>query len=507
MAVIDIGTSAVRLLIAQADKHGRFKTLESPYQAVSLGKDTFTTGSISMESTEACVKALRSFRRILLEYDISDEEKIRTVATSAVREAANKDSFIDRIYIATGLHVEPLDEAEGNRYTYMSVYPLLEKHPQLVNKDAVILEVGSGSTELLHVENRDVTYSHTYRVGSLRLREMLEKVYGSKSKLSRLMNTQIQREIDNIHRNLSVKTDTRLIALGGDARFAAALLNPAWDKASPILIDVTALEKLTQEMLALSVDEIAQRFHMMFIDAESVAPALLIYTRLAQAMNCRRIIVTGATLRDGILAEMSAQTSRISEFSRQIFHSAIELGRRYDFSEKHARHIADLCALLFQRMERELYLSSRYEIILRVAALLHEIGRFVGERSHHKHSMYLILNSELFGLSMRDKQIVALLARYHRKAMPSPRHAVYSALSHKNRIIVSKLAAILRVADAILRTRDHKLENIHCTFEPGQFIITVRHASDVSLEQIALTQKGDLFERVFGRKVVIRTGK
>jgi len=507
IAVIDIGTSSVRMVIAQMTHSGKVQTLESLQQTVALGKDTFTTGRISMEATEACVKVLRSFRSILHEYHITDDDHIRAVATTAVREASNKNAFLDRIFIATGLRVESLDEAEGNQYTYLSVLPLLQEYAPLKKNDTLVVEVGGGSTELLLVKKQQVAHSQTYRLGSLRLREILEKVQKSKPKLSQLMNTQIQLTMQQIQHDLDFPEGLRFLALGGDARFAAQQLVPNWDLHSPVKIDVPDVKKLSKKLLTMSVEDIARIHHLDFASAESIGPALLIYTRLAEALGVGKMIVTGSSVRDGILAEMVAQSSHIDEFSHQIIHSALELGKKYHFDKKHAEYVAELSLFLFDFMSDSLYLSSRYKIILRVAALLHEIGRQVNERAHHKHSMYLILNSEIFGLSSKDRTIVALLARYHRKAIPRDGQDVYSELSHDDRIVVSKLAAILRVADAISRSRLHKIEKIQLSMEPGLLMVTIGNTADLSLEQLAMTQKGQLFMQVFGRRVLVRTGK
>lgn len=507
MAVIDIGTSAIRLLIAQPSKTDGVKTLESLQQSVSLGKDTFTNGLISMESTEACVKALRTFRKTILEYDITDDEQIRAVATSAVREAQNKDAFLDRIFIATGLLVDDLDEAEGNRYMYLSVYPLLEHSPLLKNRDALILEAGGGSTELVHVRQNNVAFSQTYRLGSLRLRETLEKAYKSQTRLMQLMDAQIQCDLNQIQRDVKLAPNTSLLILGGDARFAALQIFPAWDRLSPVQLDLSALRKLCEKFLQMSVDEIVKKYHLPYPDAESLAPALLIYTRLAEGLGMKKVTICGTSLRDGIMTEMTAQVQHHDEFRRQIIHSARELGRKYQINQEHAENISDTCMHLYQCMSRELYLSSRYDILLRVSAMLHEVGCFISERAHHKHSMYIIQHSEIFGLSARDKKLVSLIARYHRKAPPDPTHEGYADLNRRERIIVSKLAAILRVADAIQRTRNYKVSHISLELEPGLLIITIKHSADLSLEQIALAEKGQLFERIFGRKIIIRAGK
>ena len=177
-AVIDIGTSSIRMAIAEIDSTGGVRTLETLSQAVNLGKDTFTKGSIEKATIEKCVEILKSYRQRLREYQISRDDQIRVVATSAVREATNRLAFIDRVYIATGIQVEPIDEAEVNRITYLGVAPFLNAERSLANAHTIVVEVGGGSTEVLIVRNGDVIFSHTYRLGSLRLRQTLES-YGA----------------------------------------------------------------------------------------------------------------------------------------------------------------------------------------------------------------------------------------------------------------------------------------------------------------------------------------
>ena len=151
VAVVDIGATSVRMAIAEIDARGTVRILEEVTQAVSLGKDTFTSQRIRRQSIEECAVVLKSYRRLMQEFGISRPDQVRVVATSAVREASNRLAFIDRMYIATGLEVESLDEAEVNRITYMGIQPLLQSNPTLASVKTIVVEVGSGSTEVLVV--------------------------------------------------------------------------------------------------------------------------------------------------------------------------------------------------------------------------------------------------------------------------------------------------------------------------------------------------------------------
>jgi exopolyphosphatase/guanosine-5'-triphosphate,3'-diphosphate pyrophosphatase len=175
------------------------------------------------------------------------------------------------------------------------------------------------------------------------------------------------------------------------------------------------------------------------------------------------------------------------------------------FDETHARHVATLSRKLFSDLAAEHQLDQRMELILYLAALLHEVGLFVNARSHHKHAMYIIRNSELFGLSVKDLLLVSLIVRYHRRSSPQPDHEGYATLDRSDRVAVAKLAAILRLAIALDESRSQRIGNIRCHRDDDRLIITTHGIEDVSLEQLTVRQSGDLFEEIFGMSVFLRS--
>src|SRR5262249_54377934 len=162
---------------------------------------------------------------------------------------------------------------------------------------------------------------------------------------------------------------------------------------------------------------------------------------------------------------------------------------------------ADLSVKLFRELQPEHGMDERFALLLRIAALLHEVGGFINDRSHHKHSMYIIANSDLFGLTRKDIQLIALVARHHRPPLPRSYHVEYTSLDRDSRLVVAKLAAILRVADALDRTHTQHIRHITFAREKGGFFMTVSDAADLTLEQLALRDKANLFEQVFGMKI------
>jgi exopolyphosphatase/guanosine-5'-triphosphate,3'-diphosphate pyrophosphatase len=507
VAVIDVGTTSIRMAIAEIDPTGGIRKLETLSQAVSLGRDTFTLGYIDKTTVEDCVRVLRSYRHKLREYQINDPAQIRVVATSAVREARNRLAFMDRIYIATGLDVEAIDEAEVNRVTYLSVEPQLRAEPTLAAASTVVIEVGGGSTELLLIRDGDVLYAHTFRLGSLRLRKMLETYRAPTVKIREIMEKQVARTIAEIRLHVPRDDRVEIVAMGGDVRFAASQLLTDWQPDALARIPLKDLAGFADRVLRKSEDELVQKYHLTFPDAETLGPALLTYAQLAKAFRLDHVCVTDANLRDGLLEEIAAKHAWTDEFSQQIIRSAILLGRKFEFDEPHAVQVAELSRKLFIGLADEHQLSRRYEIILYVAALLHEIGLFVSNRSYHKHSMYLIRNSELFGLSKNDLLLVSLVARYHRRASPLPNHEGYSTLDRDQRVAVSKLAAILRVAVALDESRSQRIGELHCTVDEDRIVIQAPGVEDLSLEQLALNQNVSLFEEIYGLPVLLRKGR
>jgi exopolyphosphatase/guanosine-5'-triphosphate,3'-diphosphate pyrophosphatase len=335
----------------------------------------------------------------------------------------------------------------------------------------------------------------------------LEALRAPTLKVRNIMESHINRTVEEIADHVSRDGKIELIAMGGDVRFALRQLQPDWDGHSLARLSVKALEDLTNKILGQSEDKLVRKYRLSFPEAETLGPALLAYVLLAKELQLPSLLVTNVNLRDGLLKEMATGTTWSKEFSQQIVRSALDLGRKFEFDEPHATHVAHLCTKLFLELKDEHQLPPRSEVILQVAALLHEIGLFVSNRSYHKHSLYLIRNSELFGLGKRDLLLAAMVARYHRRASPQATHEGYNTLDRDERVAVAKMAAILRLADALDESRSQRIHELSCSREGGRLVISIPLVEDLSLEQLALKQNGALFEETFGLPVLLRMSR
>jgi len=498
VAVIELGTSSIRMVIAQLRNRNRFEVLDSLQMAVAVGKDTFTQNRIEPDTTEECVRVLRLFGQKLQEYNIVKSDQITAVATSAVREAANRETFLDRILVATGFSIRAIDQAEVNRYIYQAVRPSLISEDFWKKEDVLVIEVGGGSTEALLFRRGRVSNSHLYRLGSLRLHQTIEQLRAPGVRAVEIMRIQVRQTVEQILESIAPVKKLRLVALGGDARFACTRLKAKWNTKGLARLPKELLSRFTEKVLMKSTDELVRRHQITYPDAETLGPALLIYDYLAAELGLQELLVGEANVRNGILVEMASGGSRTSDFKKQIIHSAQALGRRYAVDAAHARYVAEISGRIFQLMQPAHRLSSRDELILHVSALLHETGVYVNRSSHHKHSFYIILNSGLFGLGSEELLIAALTARYHRRALPQTDHEYYGTLPMEMRIKVLKLASILRIADALDMQHTQKLSDPLFSLENGNLIITAVGAGNLDLEQHRLKEKSNLFTQVYG---------
>ena len=505
-AVIEIGSTSIRMAVARRQDDGRLQHLDDLDLPVGLGRESFTEETISCATTERCVAALRKFQQVVSEHGMGADE-VRVVATSAVREARNQDAFTDRLLIATGLKVQVLTESEVSRLTYLAVHPLLKAEPFFRTGNTLVVEVGGGSTEILAFVKGRVKGSVINRLGSLRMLRELGDYARSEHGMS-AFEEYLAFPVAQMLGGLNVGGSAQMVALGGEARLVRDTLpGGVAPTAALTAIDVSAMRGFIRERMSWSVEDLAREHSISEHQAETLLPALAVDVVLAEALGETRILVGSASLRDGALTEMFAGQIWEREFRRQTIHSAVELAHKYRVDGKHAENVATLSLQLLRYINQTVRFDPRDETLLHVSALLHEIGMFVNTRSYHKHSHYLIANSEIFGLDAMETALVACIARYHRRAAPRPTHEEFVDLPAAGRIRVSKLAAILRVADALEFSHEHGQIALTLETWKDDLVIRVHTHEDLTLIQRQVDARAGMFRTVFGLRVVLKSGQ
>ncbi len=505
VAAIDVGANSVRMVVAEVLPDGRVEVLERLQRAVHLGQDTYRRGRLGAASMRAAVAVLHDYQQLLRLYKV---ERVRAVATSAAREASNTDTFLDRIFMATGLHVEVIGTSEESRLTVSAVRQAVGDALGVNRDEALIANVGGGSTLLTLLADGEIVTSQSLRLGSIRLQEMLSTSEDSPQRSAELLRYHIANALGSMQRSLPLRKVRSFVAVGGDARFASRQIGRPTDSEDLLIIDPPEFDKLVERCGQHTAEELSKRFGLPFAEAETLNPALLVYQNLLRLTQASQMIVSHVSMRDGLLLELARAVTGQEDRAllEGVIHSAVALAEKYRVDMKHARCVADVAVRLFDELRAEHGLGPRQRLLLEVAGLLHEVGGFVSSRSHHKHSGYLIANSEIFGLNRDEIAVVAQVARYHRRSGPKPSHAEYVALARETRVTVNKLAALLRVADALARGHVRQARDLHFERQGDDLVVAIPGVADVLLEERAIAGKGDLFEDIYGLKVRLEAG-
>jgi len=505
LAVIDIGSNAIRMTIAQLSQDGTIEVLDRLSQAARLGHDTFRVGRLTGRSMRGAVAILRDYRKVIDSYRA---DHIRVVATSAVREASNSDTFVERAFMATGLDVSIITAPEESRLTVSAVREVASE-AITTRKKVLVAEVGGGSTVVNVLKSGRIVASQGLPIGAVRLQEVLATSGESADQAARLIDHQVRSAVFSFKNLVPLKGIETFIAVGGDMRWAAQTVGK--QAPQPNLWSVTreALKKLTQKLQHSAADELARTHRLELTQAETLVPSLLVYQILLGATGARRILVPDVSMRDGLLQDLALRLAGGHEesFRAEVLQSAMSVAEKYGADPVHANKVRELAVKLFDLLQPVHRLDANHRLLLEVATALHEVGLFISSRAHHKHSHYLITHSDILGLRPDAQSIVAAVARYHRRSRPKQSHPEYVGQSRDKRIVINKLAAILRVADSLDISRTQQIQDFAHSLGSRSLTILVAGHLDLTLERRSLALKSDMFEDIYGLRVSLEAAE
>ncbi|HEU0119918.1 MAG TPA: Ppx/GppA phosphatase family protein [Bryobacteraceae bacterium] len=504
-AAIDIGSNSVRLAVAEVDPGTPVRTIAASREVTRLGTSVFSEGSISAEAMDNLCGVLTRYRAALERHHAMG---VRAVATSAVRDAVNQEEFLRRASDSAGMPVEIISGIEESRLIHagvQSVWP----HPQ---ERLLIIDIGGGSAEVIVSEGGRVTAAFSKPLGAVRLKQMfLANDPPAAADLDRL-NGFIDEKVSAILRKTGKVEFDRVIATSSTAAAVICAVNGI-DRRSREIADrkratAAQVERLVAE---LSGQKLSQRRKQMGIGprrAEIIVGGASVLSRILRAFGARSVYYSVAGVRDGIIADLAARRvgatlGRLNKEQRRIVET---MARRFGVDVRHARKTAELAASLFQGLKPLHTLPAESGKLLEAAAYLVDIGHYVSDMGHHKHSHYLVANADLPAFTTEERGIIALLCRYHRKSMPSARHVGYQNLSPANQRLVLRLVPILRLADALDRSHDQRVDALAVELLPNQAVIALRSDADTNLELWAGERAGEVFRQVFGVPLSLRRG-
>jgi exopolyphosphatase/guanosine-5'-triphosphate,3'-diphosphate pyrophosphatase len=498
VAAIDVGSSAIRFVAAEFSGPDKHETLLSLRVPVRLGHGVFLSGRLAPRTVDSAVRALASFRSEMEKLRIRD---IRAVATSAVRESENGGVFVDRAAREAGVEVEIISGSEEARLVHLAVC----RRIPLGRRRWVLADLGGGSIEVSLADADGIQWSESHTMGAVRLVEELSEAGQTPAAFERLL----AEYVGTLHlpKSEGRRRYAGLIATGGNIEALATLAGVPVGPQGAILA-LAAMRRMIGVLSRLSYRQRISDLGLREDRADVILPAAMVYERVAALVGARDIRVPFVGLKDGLLFDLvdrlSARSSHEDHRQRLVREGALALGRRFSFDEPHGRHVMLLALSLFDQLAALHGMGPRERSLLLAAGLLHDLGAYISFKRHHRHSMYLLAQSELPGLTPRDMQLVANLARYHRKSEPRVVHPEFARLDEADRKRVIRLAALLRLADALDREHRQRVHGIRVRTSGREVRVSLDGRGDLLLERWALRRKVRLFERAFGVKVQFR---
>jgi exopolyphosphatase/guanosine-5'-triphosphate,3'-diphosphate pyrophosphatase len=516
-AALDLGSNALRLRIVEAhsapsgkeqlsllpEAASSFRELSSLRAPVRLGSEVFVTGRLAAASIGQACSALREFRQ---EMDAAKVDAYRATATSAVREAQNGAVLVERARREAGIELEVIEGVEEARLIQLAVVRRLG----LSDRRALLVDVGGGSTELTYLDRGSNAFAMSLPLGTVRLLEMYLRAAKTVDRArQKLLFEGVDRALGEALPQLAKMPFEVLVGTGGNVDTIAELCpTKSGFAGDPRAVDVAAMRALLGKLFALTPEQRRDGFGLRPDRADTIVPAASIFARVAETFGTTAIVAPGVGLKEGILEELADKYfDRWDKESaaRTVVEACVRLGKRYGFDQAHGELVAKLAARIFDDMLSVHRMDERDRLLLRAAALLHDVGDYVRYDAHHKHSWYLIQHSDVMGLTPDERAIVANVARYHRKSAPDPSHPSFRDLGKEARAKVRGLAAILRIADALDREHRGKVTGVRAEVEAKQrrLRLTVSGDEERELEEWTVRAKSELLRDVFDLEVVL----
>ena len=495
-AAIDIGSNSVRMLAAETAPGAPTRTLAADRVVTRLGAGVFLDGRITREAIDLVCENLA---RMAQTYRRLDVIGVRAVATSAVRDAGNQQEFLQRATTALGSPVEIISGQEEARLIQLGVQ---DRWPQS-NHRVLMIDVGGGSAEIILASQGGLSEAFSKPLGAVRLTEVFLKSDPPAPLELHRMDEYIEEKLATPLRRIGAGPFDRAIATSATAAAIVCAVNRVRrsrrDEADRLKASVHQIRRFYREVRQL---DLPARRRMVGIGpkrAELIIAGAAVFLRALELFQQPSLHYSAAGVRDGIIADLAVRGvgRELSMLNRDQRRAVELMARRYGVQVAHARKVADLAHRLFESLQPLHQLAPAFGKLLEASAYLHDIGHFVSDTGHHKHSYYLVAHSDLPGFTDRERQIIALLCRYHRKAMPVPRHSLFQTVDPDARRAIVLLAPLLRIADSLDRSHEQRVADFRLHLKNGSVTIALESQADTDLEMWAVERIADSFREAY----------
>ncbi len=489
LAAIDVGTNAVRLEIARPLPDGAIETLHQERDPVRPGEGVFRTGSIPPEVADRLLSTLRRYEALCRRY----RARVRAVATSAIREAHNGREIVKRVRAEAGLDLQVVSGREEARLICLGVL-----HGKPPETRSLVIDIGGGSTEVAVAVGERPIELVTVPLGAVRLTE----IFSSSGRVPPQRLALMREYAANGFQEAVPRQFGGPRRAIGSSGTINAIVSFVADRGVR-QVNLREIEKAVEELADMGVEKRRRRFDVK--RAEIVVAGAVILEAAMRALHLSSVVAVDTGLRNGILVDLMRRRNA-SPPDHSAAEAALALGRRFQFDEPHARQVSRIALALFDGLARLHRLPAAARDLLEAASVLHDIGHAVSSQRHHKHTFYLVANADIPGFADRERELVALVARYHRRSPPDRRRSDLLALPASDFRVVRKLATLLRVADSLDHGHHQPVAALEVATGSAAVKIRLRVKAPVDLELWDAQREAALFRRVFGRRLELEAG-
>ncbi|MCC6443917.1 MAG: Ppx/GppA family phosphatase [Armatimonadetes bacterium] len=504
---IDIGTNSIHTLIVDVDTGGSYEVLAQEKEMVRLGEGETRSHGISSRAIGDGLSALIKAKKLC---DSRSVEKILAVATSAIREAPNGADFLEAVWRHTGISIEVITGHEEARLIYLAVRDSI----RMDNRKALIIDIGGGSVEFIIGDRKSIYFSDSLKIGVLRLADRFAvsdpPTAAETERMAEYLRNVLKPTLAGIQQtgfDFAVASSGTALTLLGLALEESGL---ALESLNNVVVPMKRLRPVLERVQKLSE---SQRLDLKGFDPgrlRTIGPGACLLQTVFDSLKAKEVTACERAIRDGLVLDY-IETNRsylksIADVPNPRHRSVLALARRYEWEEGHSIQAAHLAQKLFDQTASIHRLGAAERELLEYSSLLHDIGYHISAEKHHKHGYYLIKNGGLMGFTPEEIEIMACVARYHRKRKPTKRDASYRSLDDRSRKAVRVLSGVLRVADGLDRTHFSVISDLECKVSERLIEVIVQPEGDAELEVYSARQKAGLLEEALGRPLRIRTG-
>ncbi|MDA3960047.1 MAG: hypothetical protein PF961_04585 [Planctomycetota bacterium] len=501
--LIDCGSSAVRAYVAEVGPGQRSCILEDLVREVDL-TGGLAGGRLDRAAMDAVAQAIEDIIAVGRGYGV---ELIHAVGTAALREAVNSDVLVERLRAEYGVAVDVIDSGEEARLYHGALRPLLAKQNERLRGSALLMDVGSGTSVIAMIKNGRLVHAVDEHFGTERVLSNFSSLRDSgdyANAVDRITAGAVQMILTRLPRTRI----SNLVMAGNEMRDLHRLLRESGGGSADLgnigVIERAAVEAWWVDMLALNAPGRAAKCGASIHDAGLLMLCASLLRHVMARTGVESALVPQLRLRDGMLADCLPGAQGPHHLGRaQLIAAARELSRRYGMNLRYAENTASLAVQIFDQTKELHHLGERQRTLLEFAAWVHDVGAFINVRSRHKHSFYLINAADIAGLSQVEKAVVAHVARYHRRSAPKSSHNEFQRLPRTTRVVISHLAAILRVAYALDVERAQRIRKVRCNLVDDRVVLEADRR-EIALESWSVEDKSTLFRDVYGLDVVLK---